>query len=466
MTNIKFGTDGWRAIIAKEYTVDNVIRVSEAAAKWMLDTSYTQVVIGYDTRFGGKMFSEYAAAVFGHFGLKVFLAPEFVSTPMVSLGVIKTASHLGVVITASHNPPEYNGYKLKSRFGGPSIPKDIAEVEDRIPEEPLREIPTLDDLRDKGLLESIDLEAMYLKHIRDHFNLDMIYASGLMMAYDAMYGAGQNIMLTLFPQAFLFNCDYNPSFMGTAPEPIDRNLRELSDFVQSDPTVDFGLANDGDADRIGICDSDGKFVDSHRLLLLLLRYLVEHKGMTGKVVMSFSVTDKLKKLAQHYGLEVIVTPIGFKHIAEIMTVEDVLIGGEESGGIAVKGHIPERDGIWTGFLLMEYLAITKKSFKDLLSEVYNLFGEFDFYRDDLHLEEAQKIRIVEALEKGKINKIGSYDIVGIDDLDGFKLNFGSEKWTLIRASGTEPVLRVYAQARDMKEVRKILDETKATLLKL
>ncbi len=275
---IKFGTDGWRAIIAKEYTVEGVLRVSEGAAKWMHENGHDTVVVGYDCRFGGKMFATATASVFCQAGIKVFLDPNFVSTPMISLGVTKLNAGLGIVITASHNPPDYNGYKLKASYGGPSVPKDIAEVEARIPDTPAYGMMTLPALEETGLLEYVNLEDMYVDHIVSSFDMDLVTGMQEHMAYDAMYGAGQNVMKRLFPKATHLHCEYNPSFLGTAPEPIDRNLRILSETIAGDPKLTFGLANDGDADRIGMYDEDGVFVDSHRLLLLLLKYLYEFKG--------------------------------------------------------------------------------------------------------------------------------------------------------------------------------------------
>ncbi len=385
-TKIKFGTDGWRAIIAQEYTVDNVKRVAEASALWMKANQKTDVVIGFDCRFGGELFTAAVASVFCHHGVTVHLCDTFVSTPMVSLGIVKLQAGLGVVITASHNPASYNGYKLKASYGGPSIPREVAEVEELIPES--CEIParSMAELKEDSNVHIVDLERMYLDHIKANFDMPLLESFQEHMAYDAMYGAGQNIMKELFPKATLLHCNHNPSFMGTAPEPIDRNLRELSETIAADDNLTFGIANDGDADRLGMYDEDGVFVDAHRLLLLLLTYLYEHKGIKkGKVAVSFSVTDKLKKLAEQYGLDFEVTKIGFKYIAEIMSQEAVLVGGEESGGIAVSGHIPERDGIWTGLLVMEYMAKTGKSMKELLAEVYEKVGKFDYYRDDLHL---------------------------------------------------------------------------------
>ncbi len=467
MNQIKFGTDGWRAIIAKEYTVDNVLRVSEGTAKWMTKAEHDSVVIGYDCRFGGTMFAEAASSALIDHGITVHVDKNFVTTPMVSLGVLKLSAGLGIVITASHNPPSYNGYKLKASYGGPSIPADIAAVEALIPETSTSSYRDFKELEKTGKLHYVDLEQMYLDHIRASFDMQLIQSQQQSMAYDAMYGAGQNVMKKLFPKATLLHCDYNPSFLGTAPEPIDRNLRELSKTIAADSSLTFGIAHDGDADRIGMYDEDGIFVDSHRLLLLLLKYLYEYKEIkTGKVVCSISVTNKLKRLAEFYGLEYVTTKIGFKYIAEIMGQEQVLVGGEESGGIAVSGHIPERDGVWTGLLLLEFMAKTGKTLKQLLDDVYDQVGRFDYYRDDLHLKEEQKQRIIKACANGELKMIGDLPIVDTDDLDGYKFILGDDTWVMIRPSGTEPVLRFYCQAEDMQKVRAILDKTKKTVLAL
>jgi len=464
MSQIKFGTDGWRAIIALDYTVANVERVAEGTAKWMLNKGMKQVVIGYDCRFGGPMFTDVVVAVMGNYSIKCIISNDFSSTPMVSLGVVKTNSDLGIVITASHNPPSYNGYKLKSSFGGPSSPAEVEEVESLIPNTALSSFPSKAELEKTGLVEYLDLEQMYIDHIKSNFDLNLIQESGILLAYDAMYGAGQNVIRRLFKDAHLLHCDYNPSFMGQAPEPIGRNLTELSQLVGNDPKINLGLATDGDADRIGLFDEDGKFVDSHHILLLLLHYLYIYKGLRGKVIITFSVTDKMKKLAQHFGLEYEVTKIGFKYIAEIMTKEDVLVGGEESGGLAVKGHIPERDGIWIGLVIMEYMAKTGKSIKQLIREIYDIVGTFDFDRDDLHLTNDKKNAVMNKCRNGEITTIGNRAVIRTEDLDGFKFYLSDDEFIMVRASGTEPVLRVYCQAPTSAEVRIILDMAKETLL--
>ncbi len=462
MTKIKFGTDGWRAIIAKDYTVDNVKRVSQASAEWMKAKNLNKVVVGHDARFGGKLFAETAAMVFGKFNIKVFLAEDFVSTPMVSLGIVKTQSDLGVVITASHNPPSYNGFKLKSSYGGPTIPKEIAEVEELIPDSVINGLPTIQQMKDDGLLEIVDLEQMYFDHCAENFDLEAIKKSNIKLVYDAMYGAGQRIVERLLPATKLLHCDYNPSFKGCPPEPIHRNLGELSETLKN-TDYNLGLANDGDADRIGMYDEDGNFVDSHHLLLLLLYYMAEHKQMKGKVIITFSVTDKMKKLAEHFGLDIEVTKIGFKYIAEIMIKDDVLVGGEESGGLAVKGHIPERDGVWMGLLIMEFMAKTGKSIKELIADIYKITGSFAFDRDDLHIAEKKKLAIIERCKSGGVGEIGNRKVLRTEDIDGFKFYLSDDEWVMIRPSGTEPVLRVYAQAPNLEACRDILSATHETL---
>ncbi len=462
---IKFGTDGWRAIIAREYTTDNVARVTVAAAQWLLGMSpKPSVVVGHDCRFGGELFAETTARVFCGMGVRVKLAKGFVSTPMISLGAKLLGCEAGIVITASHNPPSYNGYKLKSGYGGPTIPEEIAKVEGMIPSEAVIPSESVEDYVKSGLLEYVDLETMYLNHVRANFDLKTINNSGKVLAFDAMYGAGQRVVPMLLPGAVLLHCEDNPGFKGQAPEPIHRNLLELAALVANSPGIDMGLANDGDADRIGMYDGEGNFVDSHHIILLLIHYLHKYKGLNGKVVVAFSVSDKIRRLCDAYGLEIEVTKIGFKYICGKMVTDDVLLGGEESGGIAVKGHVPERDGVWCGLLLLEFMAVTGKSLRELIDEVYAVVGAFAFDRNDLHLDEAVKQRIVANCESGAYKAFGSYTVDHTETIDGYKYHLDANRWLMIRPSGTEPLLRVYAEAPDLDEVNRILEAARATLL--
>lgn len=465
-TKIKFGTDGWRAIIAQEFTTENVARVTQATAKWVkANFQQPSVVIGHDCRFGGNLFMETAVKVFIHEGVSVKMAPAFVSTPMVSLGTKQTESSLGVVLTASHNPPEYNGFKLKAHFGGPLPPAQIQEVEDLISDSCSIDLSaiSIDQAIAEGTVEIIDLEKRYIDHVRVNFDLEAIEKSGLRFAYDAMYGAGMNVLKQILPNTTLLHCDYNPSFKGTAPEPIAKNLQELEAFIKADGNIDCALATDGDADRIGLYNGKGEFIDSHHIILLLIHYLVKYKQMSGKIVTAFSCTPRLNKMADHYGLASETVKVGFKYIGNRMVEEDVLLGGEESGGIAVKGHIPERDGIWMGLIIWEFMAKSGKSLDDLIAEVYEIVGGFQFERSDLHITEELKQAIIKACSTDGYNAFGPYKIERIETIDGFKFFFDDQRWMMIRPSGTEPVLRTYAEAPTLDEVRLILKHTEETI---
>lgn len=462
---IKFGTDGWRAIIAKEYTVDNVRRVAAATAQWILDQNQNgSVVIGYDCRFGGRMFLEETARVVAEKGVKCILAENFVSTPMVSLAAHQHNATAGIVITASHNPPSYNGFKIKASYGGPASPVEIAKVESLIPEAYAEPITSYEEYKNQGMIVVADFQDAYLKQVESNFDVKSLREGELQFAYDAMYGAGQDVMRDILPDAAFLHCEYNPGFDGQAPEPIHKNLQEFSDMISMAGDIDSGLATDGDADRVGLYNSKGEFVDSHHIILLLVEYLHKYKGMTGKVVNSFSCTSKIKKLCELYGLEQETTKIGFKYICDIMVEEDVLIGGEESGGIAIKGHIPERDGIWIGLVIWEYMAATGKSLDELIADVYDKIGSFAVERYDLKINEELKQSIVANCKNGSYTQFGSYTVESLEDTDGYKFHLGNEEWVMIRPSGTEPVLRVYAEAKDRDASIAILEATKNAIL--
>lgn len=469
MKDIQFGTDGWRAIIAENYTTANLMRVAKATADWIHSLSHQSpsVVIGHDCRFGGDLFARTTARVMAHEGIKVFLGDHFATTPMISLGANKLKASAGVVITASHNPPEYNGFKIKAGYGGPAIPAMISEVENRIPEKYDSTPPSLHEPDQQNMINRIDLEKLYVDHAREHFDLEAIRNSNLQFAYDAMYGAGQSVLKQLLPQTQLLHCEQNPSFKNTPPEPIMKNLQEFSSMIREDGNITSGLATDGDADRLGLLDSQGHFVDSHHLILMLINYLHKHKGYSGSVVHSFSCTSKIKKLCEKFGLSYQVTRIGFKYICEIMTGsngDDVLVGGEESGGIAVKGHIPERDGIWIGLTIWEYMAKSGKTINDLIREIYDLVGPFAVERNDLPIREEQKQKIMEQCRNGQLSAFGPYKAGKVENIDGYKYHLDEEKWVMIRPSGTEPILRTYAEAPTSDEAIKILEHTRKTLL--
>lgn len=463
---IKFGTDGWRAIIAEDFTVDNVARVAFATGEW-LKKNYDQpsVVVGHDCRFAGELFMETTVKVLLSQGIHVRMSRGFVSTPMISLAANQFSCQIGIILTASHNPPSYNGFKLKAYFGGPLAPWHVQEVEDIIPESCPIDFSKieLDGAIAAGQLEVVDIETRYVEHVKANFDLEAIKKSGLKLAYDAMYGAGQNVLKRILPETAFLHCDYNPSFEGQAPEPIAKNLKQLEAFLKEKGNIDCALATDGDADRIGLYNGKGDFIDSHHIILLLIHYMVKYKKMTGKVVIAFSVTPRVERMCKHYGLEIQTTKIGFKEIASIMVDDDVLLGGEESGGIAVKGHIPERDGIWMGLIIWEFMAKSGKSLDELIDEVYEIVGEFKFERNDLHITEELKQKIIANCKADNYKSFGNYEVKEIKTIDGFKYFFDDNRWMMIRPSGTEPVLRTYAEAPTLEEVRIILKATEEAI---
>ena len=344
-------------------------------------------------------------------------------------------------------------------------PEKINEIESIIPDTCTVDYASfsITQALQSGKIEVLPLEAMYLEHVRANFDLQAIQSSGLRLMYDAMYGAGQRVIPQVLPGTHLLHCEHNPTFYGQAPEPIAKNLQELAGYIKTHQHIDCALATDGDADRIGLYDSRGEFVDSHHIILLLIHYLVKYKGMSGKVAIAFSVTPRVYKMCEHYGLAHTTTKIGFKEIAAIMVAEDVLLGGEESGGIAVKGHIPERDGIWMGLILWEFMAKSGKSLEALIEEVYAIVGPFKFERNDLHITEELKQKILKNCQENKYTSFGKYQVQERKTTDGFKYFLDADRWVMIRPSGTEPVLRTYAEAPTLEEVREILKATEETI---
>lgn len=465
MYQIKFGTDGWREIIGDNFTTANVKRVALATAKWLNQSDLEKsCVVGYDCRFGGEMFAKETAVQLASNGIKVLLSSGYVSTPMISLAANRLKNGAGIILTASHNPPSYNGYKIKANYGGPAIPTEVSKIEDLILNEEAQSMKSFDELVQEGMIEYSDFETLYLDHCKQSFDMNALTLQSESLIYDAMFGAGKNIVKRLLPKSTILHGDNNPGFLGRAPEPILKNLPEIAEEIAKSNQFSCGLATDGDADRIGFFDEKGNFVDSHHLILLLIEYLTTFKGYSGKVVKSFSVSDKVQKLCELKGLESITTKIGFKYICEYMVTEDVLIGAEESGGIAIKGHIPERDGVWMGLVLMEFMAKTGKKISELISDMYEKVGSFAVERYDLHLNNELKEQIIKICKSNSYTNFGSYKIVSTEDTDGFKFRLDNGSWVMIRPSGTEPVLRVYSESDSSASAFDILDQTKKAIL--
>lgn len=462
MAAIAFGTDGWRAVIADEFTFDNLATVTEATAQWLKRTREApSVLIGHDARFMGRAFAEHAARVLVACGIQVTLADGITTTPAISWATNAFDHAAGIVITASHNPPEYNGFKIKADFGGPATPAMIADVEralDHMGDDP-RMPPSFERLVADGQIAVRDVMADYLDMLREQLDIGAIRKAGLTVAHDAMFGAGQGVVLRLLGEEHVveLHSDVNPGFRGRPPEPIARNLEELAALIP-ERGCDVGLANDGDADRIGMFDERGQFVTSHQILALLVKYLHEERGLSGRIVKTFSTTHMLDVMGTHYGLPVETVPIGFKHIAPMMAEGDVLVGGEESGGIAVMGHVPERDGIYIGLLVVEMMVKRGKSLSTLVQELFDQFGPHRYYRADIHTTDAKKRAALERLDRDDgLDEIDGHAVTEVQTLDGFK-HRTDHGWLLVRPSGTEPVLRIYAEAETPDAARALVED--------
>ncbi|MBX7045694.1 MAG: phosphoglucomutase/phosphomannomutase family protein [Ignavibacteria bacterium] len=454
---IKFGTDGWRAVIGDTYTFTNVRRAALATARVFKNHPKigAGIIIGYDTRFQSDAFAAAVAEVFGNEGIKTKLVNKFVTTPTVSLLARDLGCAFGIMITASHNPAKYNGYKLKDEFGGSMSPDTIAIIEGELKN--IGEVAinkNLDTLVKEGIVEYYDGDGYYIDYLRKHIDIKKIDSANLKVIYDCMYGAGQNTISRLINVTQIHN-EVNPGFGKSAPEPVEKNLSEVCERVAQDK-FNIGIVTDGDADRIAIIGDNGKFLDAQKTFALLLKYLYEKKGMTGKVVRGFSTSDLIKKFCEKNGLELATVPIGFKHISQIMINEDVLIGAEESGGIGIKGHLPERDGVYNGMLYLEMLASYGKSISELKKELEDEFGSYYYRRNDVSTtEEKKQATLAKCKEIKAGDTIAGKKIIGIDGLDGTKFMF-EDGWLIVRASGTEPLLRFYCETTGKDETSEVL----------
>lgn len=451
--NIKFGTDGWRAIIAKDYTFENLNIVTQATARWIEEENVTKngVVIGYDARFMGKEFSEHVAATFAAMGLPVKVSESISPTPAVSWA----AQHymaVGIVITASHNPPSYNGFKIKAPFGGPASPDQIDAMETRYDRyDKTFEVGSYSDYLKAGKIQEIALTQMYEDVLKERLDLDAIKKSGLKIVHDSMYGSGMGIVARLLGegQVIELHGEFNPGFHGRAPEPLEKNLPEIAALIPQEKAA-VGLANDGDADRIALFDERGVYVDSHQVLSLLVKYLSQEKGMTGSIVKTFSTTNMLNLQGEKYGLELEETAVGFKYVAEKIVEGDVLVGGEESGGLAVKGHIPERDGVYIGLLIVEMMVTSGKKLSELVQELFDEFGFHANTRNDMHTTNAKKEAMMAFCKEKKLTEIAGRKVIDWGFTDGVKHYLEGGGHLLVRPSGTEPVLRIYSEDSSME----------------
>ena len=458
---IKFGTDGWRGVIARDFTFENLSLAAQATMDYLNRAGLGDkgLLIGYDRRFLSRDFARRVAEIAAGNGIKARLTEEYVPTPALSWAVRETGAGAGVMITASHNPPEYNGFKIKEAFGGSALPATTKILEEIISfnAENGRRVVAIpySEALDKGLIELFDPAEGYFHQISRYVDLDLIAKAGIAVVVDPMYGAGAGFIPRLLPSADEIHNIENPAFGGLAPEPIAQNLQEMSALIKSGK-YRVGLALDGDADRIGAIDENGDFFSSHNIFTIILRHLIEYKKMSGTVVKTVSTTRMINLLAEKFDLELLETPIGFKHICELMLERDVLMGGEESGGLGVKGHMPERDGILLGLLLLEAMAVSGKGLRQMLDETMDEIGHFHYSRIDRRIENDVKEQLVDKLRSQPPAVIDGRAVAATNFSDGFKFIFENGDWLLIRPSGTEPVLRLYCEATSEDQVDRFL----------
>ena len=469
---IHFGTDGWRAVISDTFTFDNLRIVAQAIADAVASEHWhkndgvdpNKIIVGFDTRFLSDRYAGEVSRVLAANGFTVMLTQADAPTPAISYAVKNNNAIAGVMITASHNAPRYNGVKLKGAFGGSALPEQCRRVEVYINDnEEQSRGPNLMDFkkaREMGLIQKFNPLPAYFDHLRTLINTDVIADTPQRFVVDAMYGAGRGVIKSFLQgtgcEIAEIRGEMNPGFGGVHPEPIAKNLGTLASAISSG-VGNFGIVTDGDADRIGAMDERANFVDPHKIFALSLKYLVEKRGWTGAVVRTVSTTRMLDRLAKRYGLKIYETPVGFNHIADYMLKEDVLIGGEESGGISFKGHIPEGDGPIMGLLLVEMIAAYKKPLVEMVNDLLADVGPAFYERVDLRLSRpVAKAEMTEFLTKQAPKEIGEQSVGEISQRDGVKYIMADDSWLLIRPSGTEPVLRVYAEGKTPDMVKALI----------
>jgi len=464
MTNdgsIKFGTDGWRAVIADDFTYANVRRVAGAIAAYVLKNEDPRhgVIVGYDTRFASKDVARVAAEVLATAGIPVLLASDYTPTPAISFAVKTMGAAGGVVITSSHNPWNWNGVKFKGKFGGSATPAIMKVIEAELK---AGSMPG----GAKATIEESDLKPKYIAAICQFADLELIAKAKFKFAVDSMYGSGRGVLGQIFASRNIpyvaIHQELNPLFPSINPEPIEPHVAELQKTVVAEG-CHAGFATDGDADRIGAVAEDGSFVDSHKIFSVLLRWVLERKKWPGDVVRAFNTTRMLDRIAAKYGRKLIECPIGFKYIADLMMEREIAVGGEESGGIGYSRYLPERDGILNSLLLANVMAEEGKPLGQLVAELQKEFGPHYYGRRDLLIPEEVKQGAIRRAQDGSTQRLGKYSILKKENLDGVKFFLdaptngnGAEAWVLFRASGTELLLRVYAEAASPELVQEIL----------
>ncbi len=451
---VKFGTDGWRAVIGEDFTFENVKRVAFAHAKVLSEQGKKKVIVGYDHRFMSEMFAQEVCRVFKAMGLEAYITNRSCTTPMVSFAIKYMGFDGGVMITASHNPPEYNGYKIKDSFGGSATEGLVKRVE--------QELSSAEIVDTRGIkVESINVWGEYIKKVKDFINTELFYEKEVLIVHDAMYGSSVNTYSQVLAGTKISTIPIrsyrDPLFGGHAPEPVEKHLLPLMEKVRSVGAF-LGIANDGDGDRIALVDERGKFVNAQLVYVLLLYHLLKNKGIKdGIVVKTVSTTYLADRICQREGVELKEVAVGFKNINELILQEKVIFGGEESGGYGIVHFLPERDGLFSGLNILELLLLKDKNLSQIIEEIFKNYGSAYYRRYDMRAEEDKKRKLAQ-LKSHPPERLAVHKVKKINTLDGLKLVFENDGWILFRASGTEPLIRVYVEMPTEEEVERVLQE--------
>jgi phosphomannomutase len=468
MAQIKFGTDGWRAVIAEDFTFANVARVAQATADfWKSEIKNPKseifgrapkVIVGFDRRFFSDKFAQTTAEVFAGNDFQVVLTPEPTPTPSVSFAVKNLKAVGGVMITASHNPPSFNGFKLKSHYGGSSDSATCQAVESFVDRNPVKAIPLAEAVK-SGLIKIADIRPAHYAALKKLVDFKLIAKSKLRFAHDALFGVGAGCFETILAgttcKVTTLNGAHDAFFGGINPEPIEKNYVASQAYLKKHPH-DICLVTDGDADRVGGMDGRGKYLSTHQIICLLLHHFFVNRKQTGRVVQALTTTAMVDKMCAAYGLPLVETGVGFKYICSEMLKGGVLLGAEESGGIGFPGHVPERDGIAAGLMLLELLAVEKISVNKLVANLVKQFGPHEYGRIDTHFPLEKRAALMEFLKSNPPAKLLGSPLAEVKIFDGVKFVAQDSSWLMLRGSGTEPVLRIYAEAKSQADAQKLL----------
>jgi alpha-D-glucose phosphate-specific phosphoglucomutase len=464
MTHIKFGTSGWRGIICEDFTLNNIRVVSQAIADHLSQEGIANqgVVVGYDARFMGADFARETACVLAGAGIKVYFCQRDTPTPVIAHELLRRQAAGAINFTASHNPYNYNGIKFSPAWGGPALPETTQDIETRanrmLDEVVYRQID-LNTATERGLFEEIDPREEYFKSLRKLIDFDAIVASGMKIAINPLFGSGRGYLDRILEEVGVrvakINDYLDPYFGGEPPEPAEAHIEDFINLIKLDNSIDLGLATDGDADRYGIIDSDGSFIEPNYILALLFDYMIRRKGMKGDAARSVATSQLIDNVAKYHGVKVLETPVGFKYIGEYISQGKILIGGEESAGLTIQGHVPEKDGILACLLVAEMVAVERRSLKELLADLYARVGELYTKRINIRLSAELEAVLPEKME-ANIASMGGHEITEIVRIDGNKYLFEDGSWLLFRKSGTEPVVRLYAEAASMQQVDQLI----------